>query len=134
MIVFVASRKYCVALLGFSSSLGSASTTSTSVRSTCSFSNRFAGLQEAPRPWIGSWLCGVSLMTGRNFFFPPLAMVTRSHEHIRLSSLLTEAGGGGEIRTHEAFRPSGFQDRRIQPLCHPSRQNEFARSVPLLTR
>ena len=33
-----------------------------------------------------------------------------------------EAGGGGEIRTHEAFRPSGFQDRRIQPLCHPSRK------------
>jgi hypothetical protein len=30
--------------------------------------------------------------------------------------------GGGEIRTHEAFRPSGFQDRRDQPLCHPSRQ------------
>src|SRR5713101_7224631 len=30
--------------------------------------------------------------------------------------------GGGEIRTHEAFRPSGFQDRRIQPLCHPSRK------------
>ena len=31
-------------------------------------------------------------------------------------------GGGGEIRTHEAFRPSGFQDRRDQPLCHPSRE------------
>jgi hypothetical protein len=31
-----------------------------------------------------------------------------------------KAGGGGEIRTHEAFRPSGFQDRRDQPLCHPS--------------
>ena len=30
--------------------------------------------------------------------------------------------GGGEIRTHEAFRPSGFQDRRIQPLCHPSKK------------
>jgi hypothetical protein len=29
--------------------------------------------------------------------------------------------GGGEIRTHEAFRPSGFQDRRNQPLCHPSK-------------
>src|SRR5262249_14595642 len=29
-------------------------------------------------------------------------------------------GGGGEIRTHEPFRPSGFQDRRDQPLCHPS--------------
>src|SRR5437870_478680 len=31
-----------------------------------------------------------------------------------------EGSGGGEIRTHEAFRPSGFQDRRNQPLCHPS--------------
>src|SRR5437899_1943210 len=31
-----------------------------------------------------------------------------------------EESGGGEIRTHEAFRPSGFQDRRDQPLCHPS--------------
>ena len=31
-----------------------------------------------------------------------------------------QSGGGGEIRTHEAFRPSGFQDRRNQPLCHPS--------------
>jgi hypothetical protein len=31
-----------------------------------------------------------------------------------------EESGGGEIRTHEAFRPSGFQDRRNQPLCHPS--------------
>ncbi len=30
-------------------------------------------------------------------------------------------GGGGEIRTHEAFRPAGFQDRCNQPLCHPSR-------------
>jgi hypothetical protein len=29
-------------------------------------------------------------------------------------------GGGGEIRTHEAFRPAGFQDRCNQPLCHPS--------------
>src|SRR6266550_4162816 len=28
--------------------------------------------------------------------------------------------GGGEIRTHEAFRPAGFQDRCNQPLCHPS--------------
>ena len=29
-------------------------------------------------------------------------------------------GGGGGIRTHETFPPSGFQDRRIRPLCHPS--------------
>ncbi len=29
-------------------------------------------------------------------------------------------GGRGGIRTHEAFRPAGFQDRCIRPLCHPS--------------
>ena len=30
-------------------------------------------------------------------------------------------GGGGGIRTHEAFRPAGFQDRSHKPLDHPSR-------------
>ncbi len=29
-------------------------------------------------------------------------------------------GGGGGIRTHEGFRPAGFQDRSHQPLDHPS--------------
>src|SRR5262245_43486164 len=29
-------------------------------------------------------------------------------------------GGGGGIRTHESLRPSGFQDRRLRPLGHPS--------------
>ena len=29
-------------------------------------------------------------------------------------------GGGREIRTPEGSPPSGFQDRRIRPLCHPS--------------
>ena len=28
--------------------------------------------------------------------------------------------GGGGIRTHEGFRPAGFQDRSHQPLDHPS--------------
>src|SRR5213082_232749 len=74
MIVFVASRKYCVARRGFFSSPGSGSITSTSVRSTCIFSNRFAGLQEAPRPTIAASLCGLSLMTARNFFLPPVDM------------------------------------------------------------
>ena len=82
--------------------------------------------------WLLALRCFLNDRT--KFLFPASSHVTRSHEHIHLSSLLTEAGGGGEIRTHEAFRPSGFQDRRIQPLCHPSRQNEVARSVPLLTR
>jgi hypothetical protein len=39
-----------------------------------------------------------------------------------------EERGGGEIRTHETFRPSGFQDRRNQPLCHPSRPGAHSRS------
>ena len=39
---------------------------------------------------------------------------------IGLSCSCPEGSGGGEIRTHEAFQPSGFQDRRNQPLCHPS--------------
>jgi hypothetical protein len=31
-------------------------------------------------------------------------------------------GGGGGIRTHETLlRPNGFQDRRFQPLTHPSK-------------
>ena len=33
----------------------------------------------------------------------------------------TAGSGGGGIRTHEPGLPvTGFQDRRIQPLCHPS--------------
>ena len=31
------------------------------------------------------------------------------------------SGGGGRIRTHEAFTLNGFQDRRLQPLGHSSR-------------
>ena len=32
----------------------------------------------------------------------------------------TRFGGGGGIRTHETFRPAGFQDQCDRPLCHPS--------------
>ena len=45
-----------------------------------------------------------------------------------LSRLFYLGSGGGEIRTHETFRPSGFQDRRNQPLCHPSRPGAHSRS------
>lgn len=39
----------------------------------------------------------------------------------RFSSASTSStGGGGGIRTHGDLRHSGFQDRRIRPLCHPS--------------
>jgi hypothetical protein len=40
----------------------------------------------------------------------------------RASKIEFETGGGGGIRTHEAFRPAGFQDRSHQPLDHPSRR------------
>src|SRR3981081_314820 len=91
IIVLVASRKNCVPLAGRSSSLRSTSTRSTSFTSTWSFSKRFAGLQEAPRPWIASVLWGVSLMTGLNFFAlllesAPRLIVISSHEHIYMSS------------------------------------------------
>jgi hypothetical protein len=36
------------------------------------------------------------------------------------SNIALEDGGGGGIRTHEAFQPAGFQDRSHQPLDHPS--------------
>src|SRR6266478_8410815 len=77
MIVFVPSRKNCVGRRGRSSSSRSPSTTSTSLRSTCTFSKRLAGLHDAPLPRIASELCGVSLMTGRYFGLlePPMSQV-----------------------------------------------------------
>jgi hypothetical protein len=85
MIVRVPSRKYCVGRRrGASSESGSTSTTSGSVKSTCSFSNRFAGLHDAPRPRIAAWLCGSSTITGLNFRFAGMGI--SSHEHITVSS------------------------------------------------
>src|SRR5689334_10060778 len=81
---FVPSRKYCVGRRGVSSVSDSESMTSRSVKSTCSFSNRLAGLHDAPRPRIAAWLCGVSTITGLNFLFAGTAL--SSHEHIALSS------------------------------------------------
>src|SRR5262249_62250499 len=69
MIDFVPSRRYWVGRRGVSSVVQLPSTTSASVKSTCSFSNRFAGLQDAPRPRIAAWLCGVSTITDLNFLF-----------------------------------------------------------------
>ncbi len=37
------------------------------------------------------------------------------------------AGGGSRIRTHGALRLSGFQDRRLRPLGHPSARVSRAR-------
>ena len=36
-----------------------------------------------------------------------------------------DPGGGSRIRTCGASPPSGFQDRRLQPLGHPSRKHVF---------
>src|SRR5256885_4920021 len=44
----------------------------------------------------------------------------------------SEPGGGGGIRTHEPFRVSGFQDRRIRPLCHPDRKSTRLNSSHLV--
>ena len=33
---------------------------------------------------------------------------------------IAKFGGGSRIRTHVPFRRSGFQDRRLKPLGHPS--------------
>jgi hypothetical protein len=43
---------------------------------------------------------------------------------------VTEHGGSG-IRTHGPLRVSGFQDRCIKPLCHPSKAygDDWRRSV-----
>src|SRR2546425_8759574 len=35
-------------------------------------------------------------------------------------ALVGVVGGGGRIRTHGALQHSGFQDRRLKPLGHPS--------------
>src|SRR4029077_2078023 len=67
MIVLVPSRKYCVGRHGVCSGSKPTSTTSSSAKSRCSLSNRFAGLQDAPRPRIAARLSGVSSTTGINF-------------------------------------------------------------------
>ena len=42
-------------------------------------------------------------------------------EKAPLLGLMPSNGGGGGIRTLVTlYRPNGFRDRRIQPLCHPS--------------
>ena len=38
----------------------------------------------------------------------------------KIRALTGCSGGSGEIRTHDALRHAGFQDRCIQPLCHAS--------------
>lgn len=53
---------------------------------------------------------------------PPYLLVRDLKEKSPQSgSFLNQNGGGGGIRTLVTlYRPNGFRDRRIQPLCHPS--------------
>src|SRR5205814_7941467 len=118
MIDLVPSRKYCVARRGCSSLTGSTSTQSTSVRSTCSFSNRFAGLQDAPRPRMGTELWGGSLTTGRNFFFAAIEL--SSHEHTTMSSKsVSSCYTCPPITDHRSLItsfPGGVAERLIAPV------------------
>jgi hypothetical protein len=56
----------------------------------------------------------------RQWFWVRLSNLSKKLSRIKTCPVIMAQCGGGEIRTHEAFRPSGFQDRRDQPLCHPS--------------
>ncbi len=47
-------------------------------------------------------------------------------------STLPHFGGGGRIRTHEALTPNGFQDRRLQPLGHSSKNQPKQYNIPFL--
>src|SRR6266513_4861369 len=49
-----------------------------------------------------------------------------------VSSSTRRDGGGREIRTPEGSPPSGFQDRRNRPLCHPSGAQYSIQARPLL--
>jgi hypothetical protein len=44
---------------------------------------------------------------------------------VLLNDSQEDSGGGGEIRTLGALRHAGFQDRCIQPLCHPSEKTNY---------
>ena len=48
------------------------------------------------------------------------AAVASSRENKFRHKIPNSQSGGGGIRTHESFRPAGFQDRCLQPLGHPS--------------
>ena len=49
----------------------------------------------------------------------------RSNHWLSLAIARSADGGRGEIRTHGTLRPSGFQDRRNRPLCHPSKERKI---------
>src|SRR4030043_1440260 len=54
---------------------------------------------------------------------PTWCMNTGALNHVRFRTShdpYVVRGGGSRIRTHVPFRGSGFQDRRLKPLGHPS--------------
>jgi hypothetical protein len=42
------------------------------------------------------------------------------HFSLLFKQVLTEWRRGWDSNPRDPFGPNGFQDRRIQPLCHPS--------------
>ena len=50
-----------------------------------------------------------------------IKIFTETLEYHKFEIILGENGGEGEIRTHEAFRPTAFRERHLQPLRHLSK-------------
>ncbi len=83
--------------------------------------NRSQKLQDEMTNRVGQYLAE------RVGFEPTVHFSAHTHlagEHLQplghLSVVDISGGGGSRIRTHGAFRHSGFQDRRLKPLGHPS--------------
>ncbi len=66
---------------------------------------------------------------GTSFPVQPLSRRSISATHALLQIVFF--GGGGRIRTHEALTPNGFQDRRLQPLGHSSKNQPEQYNTPL---
>ena len=56
------------------------------------------------------------------FFLSQLSAAVKSGTLFNIKSCNDFIGGGSRIRTHGTSRHNGFQDRRLQPLGHPSKK------------
>ncbi len=83
---------------------------------------------------IGYPLIGFGVLVNPEFLKPKLhelAKKTKNTDPIKAScqkphvkfNAVKFPGGGSRIRTHGTSRHNGFQDRRLQPLGHPSSHN-----------